>query len=247
MPACVDTLEQLITVPMEQDLVNAVAFLDEIESASLPGLSSFILTLERGTDLLDARQVVAERLTQAVGVAGLPEVANPSQMLQPLSSTSRVAMVKLPLMTCRRSRCPSCPVGSSDLGRWGWTEWPTSPSGASVNASSRCSTSGRSPARRAWPLVTRRCRLLSGGAEDRRVQRQIARPVQLKYYALDLGNIRTGWKGKDESKEELELVEIEHLTAAEMAEVRCSALALEVRAYVTSKLVYGTTPPSEVR
>ena len=60
MPACVDTLEQLIMVPMEQDLVNGVAFLDEIESASLPGLSSIILTLEPGTDLLDARQVVAE-------------------------------------------------------------------------------------------------------------------------------------------------------------------------------------------
>lgn len=71
--------------------------------------------------------------------------------------------------------------------------------------------------------------------------------VQLKYYAPDLGNIRTGWKGEDESKEELELVEIVRLTAAEMAEVRASALALEVRAYVTSKLVYGTTPPSEVR
>jgi hypothetical protein len=50
-----------------------------------------------------------------------------------------------------------------------------------------------------------------------------------------------------ESTEELELVEVVHLTAAEMAEVRASALALEVRAYVTSRLVYGTTPPSEVR
>ena len=27
MPACVETLEQLITVPMEQDLPNGVAFL----------------------------------------------------------------------------------------------------------------------------------------------------------------------------------------------------------------------------
>ena len=39
--------------------------------------------------------MVAERLTNAVGVSGLPEVANPPQMLQPLSSTSRVAIVKL--------------------------------------------------------------------------------------------------------------------------------------------------------
>ncbi|MGQ0847938.1 MAG: efflux RND transporter permease subunit, partial [Actinomycetota bacterium] len=90
-----EEVEQLITVPLEQDLLVGVAFLDEIESVSLPGLSSVVLTFEPGTDLLDARQVVAERLTQAVGVAGLPEVAKPPQMLQPLSSTSRVAMVQM--------------------------------------------------------------------------------------------------------------------------------------------------------
>lgn len=87
-----EEVEQLVTVPLEQDLLNGVAFLDQIESVSLPGLSSVVLTFEPGTDLLDARQVVAERLTQA---AGLPQVAKPPQMLQPLSSTSRVAMVKL--------------------------------------------------------------------------------------------------------------------------------------------------------
>ncbi len=90
-----EEVEQLVTVPLEQDLLNGVAFLDEIESASLPGLSSVIMTFEPGTSVLDARQVVAERLTQAVGTAGLPEVADPPQMLQPLSSTSRVGKVRL--------------------------------------------------------------------------------------------------------------------------------------------------------
>jgi len=85
-------VERLITTPLEQDLLNGVAFLESIESASLPGLSSVVMTFESGTDLLDARQVVAERLTQA---AGLPQVAKPPQMIQPLSSTSRVAMVSL--------------------------------------------------------------------------------------------------------------------------------------------------------
>ncbi len=85
-------VERLITTPLEQDLLNGVAFLETIESASLPGLSSVVMTFESGTDLLDARQVVAERLTQA---AGLPQVAKPPQMIQPLSSTSRVAMVSL--------------------------------------------------------------------------------------------------------------------------------------------------------
>lgn len=88
-------VEQLITVPLEQDLLNGVAFLDHIESASLPGLSSVVMTFEPGTDVLDARQVVTERLTQAVAVAGLPHVADPPQMLQPLSSTSRVALVSM--------------------------------------------------------------------------------------------------------------------------------------------------------
>jgi CzcA family heavy metal efflux pump len=85
-------VEQLITVPLEQDLLNGVAFLDRIESASLPGLSSVVLTFEPGTDLLDARQVVQERLTQA---HALPNVSRPPQMIQPLSSTGRVSMIRL--------------------------------------------------------------------------------------------------------------------------------------------------------
>jgi Cu/Ag efflux pump CusA len=88
-------VEQLITVPLEQDLLIGVPFLDEITSVSLPGLSSVVMTFEPGTDVLDARQVVQERLTQAVGVAGLPAVANTPQMIQPVSSNSRVAMVKM--------------------------------------------------------------------------------------------------------------------------------------------------------
>lgn len=101
-------VEQLITVPLEQDLLNGVAFLDDIESASLPGLSSVVLTFEPGTDLLDARQVVQERLTQS---HGLPQVADLPQMLQPLSSTSRVAMVKL-------SSQELSPIEVSVLARW---------------------------------------------------------------------------------------------------------------------------------
>ncbi len=106
-----EEVEQLITVPLEQDLLNGVAFLDTIESTSMPGLSSVVLTFEPGTDLLDARQVVAERLAQAVGVAGLPEVARPPQMLQPLSAASRAAMVKLTSQELS-------PIEMSVLSRW---------------------------------------------------------------------------------------------------------------------------------
>jgi Cu/Ag efflux pump CusA len=85
-------VEQLITVPLEQDLLNGVAFLDTIRSKSVPGLSSIELVFESGTPLARARQVVNERLTQA---AGIPNVAKPPQMIQPLSSTARVMMVGL--------------------------------------------------------------------------------------------------------------------------------------------------------
>jgi Cu/Ag efflux pump CusA len=104
-------VEQLITVPLEQDLLVGVAFLDEIESVSLPGLSSVVMTFEPGTDPLDARQVVQERLTQAAGVAGLPAVAKLPQMIQPVSTTSRVAMAKL-------SSNELTPIEMSVLARW---------------------------------------------------------------------------------------------------------------------------------
>jgi Cu/Ag efflux pump CusA len=85
-------VEQLITVPMEADLLAGIAWLDVIRSESLPSLSKSTLIFERGTDLMRARQVVQERLTQA---AGLPHVSKPPVMLQPTSSTSRVMMVAL--------------------------------------------------------------------------------------------------------------------------------------------------------
>ncbi|MDF2146230.1 efflux RND transporter permease subunit [Knoellia sp. p5-6-4] len=90
-----EEVEQLITVPLEQDLLVGVPFLEEIESASLPGLSSVVMTFEPGTPLLDARQVVQERLTQAVGIAGLPAVAKLPQMIQPVSANRRVSMIEL--------------------------------------------------------------------------------------------------------------------------------------------------------
>ncbi|MDH5236199.1 MAG: efflux RND transporter permease subunit [Acidimicrobiia bacterium] len=85
-------VEQLITVPLEADLLNGVAWLDTIRSESIPGLSTIRLTFEEGTDLLEARQVVQERLTQA---AGLPNVSRAPSMIQPLSSESRVMMIGL--------------------------------------------------------------------------------------------------------------------------------------------------------
>jgi CzcA family heavy metal efflux pump len=100
--------EQLITVPLEQDLLNGVAFLDDIRSESVPGLSRILLVFEPGTDIYRARQVVAERMTQA---HALPHVSKPPHMLQPLSSTNRVMMISV-------SSDEVSPLQTSVLARW---------------------------------------------------------------------------------------------------------------------------------
>jgi Cu/Ag efflux pump CusA len=87
-----EEVEELVTVPLEADLLHGVAFLEKIESKSLTGLSSIVMTFEPGTDMLKARQVVAERLTQS---HALPNVAKAPVMLQPLSSLNRFMIVGL--------------------------------------------------------------------------------------------------------------------------------------------------------
>ncbi len=84
-------VEQLITVPMEQDLLAGVAWLDIIHSESVAGLSSVVVYFEPGTDLYRARQMVAERIAQSA--VGLPHVSTPPTMIQPLSSASRFIVV----------------------------------------------------------------------------------------------------------------------------------------------------------
>ena len=83
-------MEALLTVPLEADLLNGVAWLDEIYSETVAGMSSILLVFEPGTDPIRARQMVQERLTQTFA---LPNVSSPPTMLQPLSTTSRAMMV----------------------------------------------------------------------------------------------------------------------------------------------------------
>ena len=85
-------VEQLVTVPLEQDLLNGVPWLDRIHSRSQPGLSAIDIVFETGTDIYAARQMVQERLTQA---HALPNVGSAPIMVEPLASVSRVAMIGL--------------------------------------------------------------------------------------------------------------------------------------------------------
>jgi len=103
-----EEVEELVTVPLEADLLHGVAFLDKIESRSIAGLSSIVMTFEPGTDVLKARQVVAERMTQA---HALPNVASAPVMLQPLSSLNRFMIVGL-------SSAEKSLIEMSVLARW---------------------------------------------------------------------------------------------------------------------------------
>jgi CzcA family heavy metal efflux pump len=83
-------VEQLITVPLEADLLNGVEGVDIIRSESVAGLSDVVMVFKPGTDLYQARQMVQERLIQA---HALPQVSKPPTMINPMSSSSRIMMI----------------------------------------------------------------------------------------------------------------------------------------------------------
>src|SRR5262249_11057591 len=85
-----EEVESLISVPLENAL-NGTIGLKTIRSKSVLGLSSVVLILKEGTDLMAARQVVQERL--AVEASRLPTVAMKPVILSPLSSTSRLLKI----------------------------------------------------------------------------------------------------------------------------------------------------------
>jgi Cu/Ag efflux pump CusA len=101
-------VENLITVPLEADMLNGVEGVDVIRSESLPGLSSIVLVFKPGTDVYRARQLVQERLAHA---HALPKVSKPPTLLQPLSTSSRVLMIGI-------SSDRVSPIEQSVIARW---------------------------------------------------------------------------------------------------------------------------------
>ena len=85
-----EEVESLISVPLENAL-NGTIGLKTIRSKSVLGLSSVVLILQEGTDLMAARQVVQERLS--VEATRLPAAAHQPVILSPLSSTSRLLKI----------------------------------------------------------------------------------------------------------------------------------------------------------
>ncbi len=68
---------------------------------------------------------------------------------------------------------------------------------------------------------------------------------QLKYYAPGVGNVRVGWRGKnEEEREELVLIEYRRLDGAQMEMVREAVLALDRNAFERIP-AYASTSPAE--
>src|SRR5437763_10096190 len=85
-----EEVESLISVPLENAL-NGTIGLKTIRSKSVLGLSSVVLILKEGTDLMASRQVVQERVS--VEAPRLPAAAKAPVILSPLSSTSRLLKI----------------------------------------------------------------------------------------------------------------------------------------------------------
>jgi hypothetical protein len=69
---------------------------------------------------------------------------------------------------------------------------------------------------------------------------------QQKFYAPGVGNVRAEFAGSEEKeKEVLELVHTGQLDAAALAKVRAAALAMDQRAYRSTKGLYRPTPPAQ--
>ena len=83
-------VEALITIPLEE-VFNGMPGLDVMRSKSVDQLSSIMLIFDPGIDLMEARQLVQERL--AIVTPTLPTWAAPPFMLPPLSSTARTMKI----------------------------------------------------------------------------------------------------------------------------------------------------------
>ncbi|NNF53670.1 MAG: efflux RND transporter permease subunit, partial [Acidimicrobiales bacterium] len=85
-----EEVESLITAPMEESFAG-LPRLETMRSKSVEQLSSIKLIFSRGTDLMEARQAIQERMSLVIPT--LPTWAAPPNMLPPLSSTARTVKI----------------------------------------------------------------------------------------------------------------------------------------------------------
>jgi CzcA family heavy metal efflux pump len=85
-------VEELVTIPLEQAF-NGIPSLETIRSKSVPQLSSIELLFAPGTDVVEARQLVTERMASVIRT--IPTWASPPVMMPPVSTTGRVMEIGL--------------------------------------------------------------------------------------------------------------------------------------------------------
>src|SRR3989442_410815 len=100
-------VENLVTLNTEE-LLAGVPGLKNMRSRSVPGMSSVQLIFQPGTNLMQARQLVQERLILSYL---LPNVSQRPIMLNPVSATSRTMMIGV-------SSKKLSPIELSVLARW---------------------------------------------------------------------------------------------------------------------------------
>ena len=110
-----EEVESLVTVPLENAL-NGTPDLKTMRSKSVLGLSSIVLIFQEGTDLMESRQLVGERL--AIEASRLPAVAKPPVILSPLSSTSRVLKIGIWSDKDANGNDVMSQMDMSELARW---------------------------------------------------------------------------------------------------------------------------------
>ena len=129
-------VEQMITVPMEQDLLNGVAWLDDIRSESVPGLSQDPAHL-RAWDRPHARPAGGARTSDpgACTATGVQTTADdPAPVVDEPDHDG-------PALVCEelsRSRCRCSPAGRSSPVSWVFPASRMWLSGGSASGRSRC-------------------------------------------------------------------------------------------------------------
>lgn len=87
-----EEVEQLVALPVESAL-GGVSRLKTLRSSSVPGLCVVTAIFEEGTNVLTARQLVSERLTEVRPL--LPDSAESPRLMPLTASTSRLVMIGL--------------------------------------------------------------------------------------------------------------------------------------------------------
>lgn len=87
-----EEVEQLVAVPVES-VLSGLSRLRTLRSSSVPGLCVVTAIFEEGTDVIIARQLVNERLSEVTSV--LPDTVEHPRLMPLAASTSRLVMVGL--------------------------------------------------------------------------------------------------------------------------------------------------------